>query len=134
MEDMSICGLSVAANLGGAAEDDALPQHALNVPEPDKETHSSRAAAEADLRKNYRRHIQRALRSVKSGECGFVNSDMVSLKGLTCLPSVSLKGIGRVALPLVADNAGTSKDNFVSCFYMYSRWLKRCGWFGARGY
>jgi hypothetical protein len=130
MEDMSICGLSKAGDLevGGAAAEDALPQHALDVPEPDQEMDGSQAGAEADLRANYQRHIQRALRRIQSAEAGFVNADVVSLEGLTSLPGVSLKGVGRVALPLGVETAGTNRDKFLLhvCMHFHPRWLAGC--------
>jgi hypothetical protein len=104
----SIFSLSEAAKLeqGGRRTEDSLPQQAPNVLQAGLGTNISRASAQEDLQKNYRRSIQRALRQVKSAEGGFVNADVVSLEGLTCLPCVVLKGMGRVALPLSVEQEG----------------------------
>ncbi len=61
-----------------------------------------------DLRVNYRKHIQRVLRCTKrwKGAGGYAHSGIVSLEGLKGLPCISVKKIGRLALPMTVEQGG----------------------------
>ncbi len=66
------------------------------------------AAAPEDMRQNYRQYIQETLRSVNTSGAGarYSHSDIVSLEGCKGLPCISLKGIGRLALPICVEQEG----------------------------
>ena len=86
-----------------AAIEDALHPHAPHAFEGAEKTETEQQAAEAvaeKARRNYRIHTQRALCSIRSARDGLAQSGMDSLAG------VSLKEIGRVALPLPAEQKG----------------------------
>ncbi len=58
-------------------------------------------------KKNYHRDIQQALCQITGiGGGFFLHSDVVHFEGLTGLPGVALQGVGRVGLPLGAEQEG----------------------------
>ena len=81
----------------------------------------SEAAPDENIRRNYRTHIQRALRDIREEGRGFVYSDIISLQDLKGLRKVSLKAIGRVALPLCVEQQGNKAfDLFCACALAFS--------------
>ena len=92
----------------------------------------NRVEDDADIEKDYRRDIQRALRAlrIKSARGGsWVLSDLVHMEGLTGLPGVTLKGVGRVGLPLGVEQEGWKMLSFVFDVHLrciWSRWPLAC--------
>jgi hypothetical protein len=55
---------------------------------------------------NYKTQIEEALRIAREAKRSFVHCGVMSSESLGCLPNISLKGMGRIALPLCAQQAG----------------------------
>jgi hypothetical protein len=70
---------------------------------------NSQSMEEEDIRRNYSRHIQGVLHSIKSTQGGFVQFGRISLPASEDTPSVSVNGFDRVLLPLQAEQEGKEK-------------------------
>jgi hypothetical protein len=90
-----------------------------------QEDHDGQVSAAEDMHGDYRIIMQQALRSIKSGVGGFVHSDKISWEGLQGLPMIALKGIGRLGLPLSAEQQGDSTPQFAGttnvCSFFHPR-------------
>jgi hypothetical protein len=54
----------------------------------------------------YKTQIEQAIRIVREAKRGFVHGGEMSSESLGCLPCISVKGVGRMGLPLCAQQAG----------------------------
>ncbi len=100
------------ANQGFDGKSDLVQKLAFSSRGLEDESRENRpTAATDDICGDYRMHMQQALRSIRARVGGFVHVDRISLEGL---PNVSLKEIGRLALPLCAEQQG---ENAPCCAY-----------------
>jgi hypothetical protein len=90
-------------------QDISLQQHAAAKSSDtcDKtQIQNRQSLTDADLKNDYHRYIQRAIRSVTKVGAGFVHSGTVPFEGCRLLPWVSVKKIGRLALPVCVSQEG----------------------------
>jgi hypothetical protein len=71
------------------------------------------AALAVAMMQDYRRDMQRALRSIKICKGSFAISDTIFFEDLQTVPWVSLKKIGRIPLPIFGQHEGERKWLFV---------------------
>jgi hypothetical protein len=71
-----------------------------------------------DMSQNYPAYIERALRSLDTTKCESAYANRLRLDGMNGLPSICLKGFGRVALPLCGLERGECAHAFI---FMYIR-------------
>ena len=98
----------------GSEPDAAVPQETImngnesqtSAPQTNSHAGSGQNTEEDDIRQDYRRHIQRALRSIKIRKGDYAYSDTVFFEDLQAVPAVVLKKIGRVPLPLCSQYRG----------------------------
>ncbi len=75
------------------------------------------AAVAVAMMQDYRRDMQRALRSIKISKGSFAVSDTVFFEDLQAMPWVSLKKIGRIPLPIFSQHEG--ERNRSSAFLLF---------------
>ena len=103
----------VVLNQSAAIEDALHPRPVYGLEGGENTGNEQQAAEEVaeQARRNYRTHTQRALRSIRSARDGCAQAGMDTLAG------VSLKEIGRVALPLSVEQKGDTHASF--CLHPY---------------
>jgi hypothetical protein len=73
---------------------------------PSDSVHEKKISDDADMRTCYREHIQEALRSINTTNTYFACAGELSWESLKGLPSICVQGVGRLALPVTAEQQG----------------------------